>query len=200
MAPINNFLSHLDFEKIRDFCLANGETVRYAKGECFVETGECGRHAGFVQSGFFKYCVLTSKGDYATTGFSFRNEFVIDFTQSFLFNKPSKISIVAGKEADILQVPLQSLRDFITRQQPEFISTASSIVLEEAYTRYLSLHKSSPTERYLELLDSQPEILEYVPLRDIASYLLVTPVHLSRIRKSLETAITGHTQQDLKHP
>ncbi|MCM1331528.1 MAG: Crp/Fnr family transcriptional regulator [Bacteroides sp.] len=185
MAQINDFLSHIDFETMREYCMANGDTVSYAKGDCFAEAGHIGRYVGFVKSGYFKYCALTAKGDYAVTGFSFVDEIVMDFTQSFIFDKPSKISIIAGCEAEVVQVPLRTIREFTIRNNPDLIHHMAAVALEEAYTRYLRLYQKSPTERYLELAEKYPDFLEKVTLRDIASYLLVTPIHLSRIRKSL---------------
>jgi len=41
----------------------------------------------------------------------------------------------------------------------------------------------SPEERYRALITEDPAILDIVPLRYIASYLVITPVSLSRIRK-----------------
>lgn len=185
MAQINDFLSHIDFEAMREYCMANGKTVRYAKGDCFAEVGRVGRYVGFVNSGYFKYCVLTSKGDYAVTGFSFADECIMDFTRSFIFDKPSKITIIAGCDSEVMQVPLRAFRDFITKDNPGLIPRMSAVVLEEAYGRYLHLYQKSPTERYHELVEKYPDVLEQVTLRDIASYLLVTPIHLSRIRKKL---------------
>ena len=40
-------------------------------------------------------------------------------------------------------------------------------------------------ERYLALLEENPELLQYVPLKHIASYLWITPQSLSRIRAGL---------------
>lgn len=88
---------------MRAYCVANGQTVRYAKGDCFTHEGQAGRYAGFVKSGYFKYCVLTAKGDYAVTGFSFADECILDFTQSFVFDKPSKMSIMAGCDSEVVQ-------------------------------------------------------------------------------------------------
>lgn len=183
MAQINDFLSDIDFEAMREYCVANGKTVRYSKGDSFAEAGSVGRYVGFVESGYFKYCVLTSKGDYAVTGFSFEDECIVDFTQSFLFNKPSMISIMAGCDSTVLQVPLNGIREYLIRQHPDLISKISAVVLEEAYSRYLNLHKKTPTERYLELVAKYPDFLERIPLQDIASFLLITPTYLSRIRK-----------------
>ncbi len=44
MAQLNDFLSHIDFETMREYCMANGKTVRYAKGDCFAEVGCVGRN------------------------------------------------------------------------------------------------------------------------------------------------------------
>jgi CRP-like cAMP-binding protein len=44
---------------------------------------------------------------------------------------------------------------------------------------------SSPEQRYLNLMDERPELLQRVPQHIIASYLGVTPESLSRIRKRI---------------
>ena len=178
MSTINDFLTHIDFQAMREYCMANGETVRYAKGDCFVEAGSICRYVGFVKSGYFKYCVLTSKGDYAVTGFTFADECITDVTQSFLFDKPSKISVTAGCDAEVLQVPLRPLRDYLYKSHPDLIQHIASVCLEEAYTRYLRLYSKSPKDRYLELAEKYPDFLEQVTLREIASYLLIRDIQL----------------------
>lgn len=40
-------------------------------------------------------------------------------------------------------------------------------------------------DRYLRLLEEQPEVIQYVPLKHIATYLGVTDTSLSRIRKDI---------------
>jgi hypothetical protein len=43
----------------------------------------------------------------------------------------------------------------------------------------------TPEERYMRLINETPDILNRVPLQYIASYIGVTPVSLSRIRKRI---------------
>jgi hypothetical protein len=43
-----------------------------------------------------------------------------------------------------------------------------------------------PEERYRALLEQDPHVLDIVPLHYIASYLGITPVSLSRIRKKVQ--------------
>ncbi|MES1213870.1 MAG: Crp/Fnr family transcriptional regulator [Bacteroidota bacterium] len=50
---------------------------------------------------------------------------------------------------------------------------------------FLSFIKDTPQQRYLNLLKQKPEIILRVPQYYIASYLGITSVHLSRIKKKL---------------
>lgn len=43
----------------------------------------------------------------------------------------------------------------------------------------------SPEERYIDLLNNQPEILQQIPQKHIATYLGIQPQSLSRIRKRM---------------
>ncbi|WP_233566185.1 Crp/Fnr family transcriptional regulator [Flavobacterium sp. 81] len=54
------------------------------------------------------------------------------------------------------------------------------------YMKYfVSFIKDSPTQRYLNLLEERPQIIQRVPQHYIASYLGITTVHLSRIKSKL---------------
>lgn len=53
----------------------------------------------------------------------------------------------------------------------------------QSYSRYLDLFRFTPEERYLQLLKKCPAIFQMVSLKEIASYLKITPVHMSRIRR-----------------
>jgi len=54
---------------------------------------------------------------------------------------------------------------------------------------FLSRIKNSPQDRYLELCSEKSRILERVPHHYIASYLGITNVSLSRIRKRISADI-----------
>ena len=50
---------------------------------------------------------------------------------------------------------------------------------------FFSFIKDTPTQRYLNLLQEKPQIIQRIPQHYIASYLGVTTVHLSRIKSKL---------------
>lgn len=54
--------------------------------------------------------------------------------------------------------------------------------LKDHHSRFIL---SSPKERYLNFLETRPDLLNRVPLHQIASYLGMTPESLSRIRKRI---------------
>lgn len=54
-----------------------------------------------------------------------------------------------------------------------------------ALLRHLNIYRKSPEQHYLELCNKYPQIANTVTLKDIASFLLITPNHLSRIRRKL---------------
>ena len=57
-----------------------------------------------------------------------------------------------------------------------------------AYTEYfLSRIKESPEKRYISLLEKRPELVRRVPDHYIASFLGITPVSLSRIKKRIKS-------------
>lgn len=53
---------------------------------------------------------------------------------------------------------------------------------KEQYTQFIL---SAPKERYLHFVATRPDLLNRVPLHQIASYLGITPESLSRIRKRI---------------
>jgi CRP/FNR family transcriptional regulator, anaerobic regulatory protein len=52
--------------------------------------------------------------------------------------------------------------------------------------RTYSLISQTAEERYLNLLKYQPNVLQSVPIKDIASYLGIHPDSLSRIRNNIK--------------
>lgn len=76
----------------------------------------------------------------------------------------------------------------LTQTSNEFVLIYNK-VLEETYVRTEKkiddLCLLNATERYLKLLQEIPDICNLLPQYQIANYLNITPVQLSRIRKNL---------------
>lgn len=184
MAGFNVYDSECDLSAIKDYCREKGHVRHYAKDEVLVQQGSVGRYLGVVESGYFKYTTLTSSGSEAVVGFAFEGEIVADYYNSFN-GLPSEITIKAGVDASVSQLRTAEARNIFNASFEGNLSKLNGTLFSEVYSRYLELYRKTLTERYLDLITSYPQILDIVSLRDIASYLLVTPVYLSRIRKNL---------------
>ncbi len=174
----------IDLSIIKEYCRENGRTVHYSKDDVFVQQGCMGKYLGVVESGYFKYTTLTSSGNEAVVGFAFEGEIVADYYNSFN-GLSSEITIKAGNDASVFQIRTGEARNIFNSFFEGNLSALNGTLFSEIYSRYLELYRKTPTERYIDLITLYPQILDIVSLRDIASYLLVTPVYLSRIRKNL---------------
>ena len=59
----------------------------------------------------------------------------------------------------------------------------------QAEERLISLLFTTASERYMKLIQNNPELLQRIPLECLASYLGITPVSLSRIRAKLKRVL-----------
>ncbi len=184
MAQFNSYDQSIDFSAIKDYCREHGRAAHYSKDDVFVQQGCVGKYLGVVESGYFKYTTLTSSGNESVVGFAFEGEIVADYYNSF-HGIPSEVTIKSGTDSWVSQIRTPEARNVFYASFDDNLSAVNGALFSEIYSRHLELYCKTPTERYLDLIALYPQILDVVSLRDIASYLLVTPVYLSRIRKNL---------------
>lgn len=184
MPQFNIYDQKIDFSAIKNFCRENGHIVHYPKDDVFVQQGCVAKYLGVVESGYFKYTTLTSGAEEAVVGFALEGEIVADYYNSFN-GFPSEVTIKAGIDTSVYQIRTQEARKVFYASFDDNLSALNGTLFREIYSRYLELYRKTPTERYLDMIKLYPQIFDIVSLRDIASYLLVTPVYLSRIRKNL---------------
>lgn len=119
-----------------------------------------------------------------TIQFFFENQ-PIASVDSLLSGLPSKFTIESIEPSTIAVISKESIK-LIKEQLPDFESQFNEFIFNR-FRNYAQLFMSriidTPLERYNELVKNNPEILQRVPQHYIASYLGITPVSLSRIRK-----------------
>mgnify|MGYP003679993880 CR=1 FL=1 len=75
---------------------------------------------------------------------------------------------------------------FLQYPQLESLSRViAEVVLAKNQDSFAKFKTSSPEERYLNMLQDRPELIQRVPQHQIASYLGIKPESLSRIRKRI---------------
>lgn len=185
MAKFNTYIEHIEPEFWRELCVTKGKLRHFEKGEAFVLVGHVARYIGYIQSGTMKYVAYSDDGTEHVVGMEFDGEFVADFPWS-LYGRKARVSIIAVKPSDIYCFPTVKIK-LMMDADPELqarVMHSTEAIHNTLYDRYLDLHCKSPQQRYDELLSTYPDIFTWFPLKDIASFLAVTPTHLSRLRKN----------------
>ena len=101
----------------------------------------------------------------------------------------------SGRYFEVLEPSKVMLIDYIELeklfvQNPRIEAVRTRLLEENFYQMVLKMEEYlwlSPEERYQRLLLKTPDLLQRVPQKYIATYLGITPVSLSRIRKRIST-------------
>lgn len=179
---------HMELEgmtEMREFFMEKGTRKEYGKNEFFVQRGQKCNDVGFIIKGGFRYLGYTSDGKEQIVGYSFKNDFVVDYA-TFQIQKPATIDAKAIKNSTVLLLSYNELNSFYDNcGVTNFRSKVAETLLNDIGEKLLSLYCDSPEERYTNLIDRYPDILNLVSLKEIASLIKITPETLSRIRRKL---------------
>ena len=158
-------------------------TKNYKKGEYFIKEKDFCDYVGFVDKGLFNFFYLIDGVEHIR-GFFFMNNFISNYP-CFLLGDKSKFYIRALENSSITLIHKKNL--FLLYKQLPKIQELSRSIVENLYIeiseKYESFFIKTAEERYVELINSEPDILKIVPQYMIASYLGITPEGLSRIKK-----------------
>ena len=183
----NPYISTIDIDFWRDLCVREGELRHYNAGEFFLEAGRIGRYLGFIKEGTLIYVVVDSLGNEHVINFEYAGEFVIDFPNS-IYGVPSSVSIRANSPCEIYCVPTITLRNrlYTDKEFQLIVAKSSEQLFHQAYGRLIELYTVPPIQRYKQLISKYPRLFELFQLKDIASFLRITPGHLSRLKKAIK--------------
>jgi CRP-like cAMP-binding protein len=153
--------------------------ITIPKGKLVVADDE----AFFLLSGIFRGFYLDNEGNDITHHFIFENQsYASDFLTT---DKPQVCSYEALEECIALSINTKKVRDSI--QTNNRLLWLYVHMLEEAMKRKIiretSFVNKTATERYIDFKYMYPGIEKRVNQIHIASYLGITPVSLSRIRR-----------------
>lgn len=187
---INEFNTYIDgipLDFWRDLCREEGSRKHLKKGEVFLSSGDVCKNLGYIESGSFKYVAFTREGDERIVGLETVGGFVANWPYC-LEKLPSKLEIISNSDSEISCLPVSKIIKRLEedRSFDKLVNMATKEMFYTIYERMIDLYTMSPKERYDDLLKKCPKIFEIFDLKDIASFLNITPIYLSRIRKKLK--------------
>ncbi|AZA84243.1 hypothetical protein C1637_05200 [Chryseobacterium lactis] len=179
MANINKQLfSHLNVED-NDPVWEKFVEVKFQKKNIFSDN-----KAYLVEDGLVRKYYITTTSD-------------IDTEISAEFYFPGDIFTVEERESEVVyeslnkglawEITLDEVKEmFAVNPECRFVQNYYlSRKLNAAMKREMLLLKNTPQDLYEYLLKSKPHYIQNIPLKYLASYIGITPISLSRIRKRI---------------
>lgn len=173
-------LTDEEFNKLQAFFLPK----KLRKRQFLVQAEEECKYLAFVEKGILRSFTIDSKGSEHVVQFAFEGWWISDVS-GFFTGEPSTYSIDVLDNAELLILTRANMEKMFAEVPKlerffRILIQNSYIALQRRMAGTLTL---SAEERYLNLLNSSPDIASKIPQHMVASYLGVTPETLSRIRK-----------------
>lgn len=166
----------------------------YKKGDVILHQGDICKEMNFINSGLARGYVIDEDGKDFTWSIYFNdknshmsNLFAIDY-DSFINQKASSLHIEALEDTQLVSVSYDDVQFLYNKLKKG--ERFGRLMSEEAYSylHKLMIDRQTKTadERFEEFVQNTPHLLDKVPQYHIATFLGITPQHLSRLKKQLK--------------
>ncbi|MBS1752363.1 MAG: Crp/Fnr family transcriptional regulator [Bacteroidetes bacterium] len=151
-----------------------------------LQEGKTARELYFIVKGLIRL-FYTKEGE-EITGYIFKEGLFASSYESFLRQTPGIQTLETLEECDLLTISYSRLQQ-LYEEIPKMHIIARKVAEQRFISAQIMLSSfilDSPEERYKKFEQEQGDLLLRVPHHIIASFLGITPVSLSRIRKRLK--------------
>ncbi|QSW89080.1 Crp/Fnr family transcriptional regulator [Flavobacterium endoglycinae] len=153
-----------------------------------IDEGEVSKKLFIIEKGCVRVW-FNNNGKDLTSQFFFENQSVASI-ESFIKKFPSPVVVETIEPSVLWWIHKNDLDKIIEeiKEIPQLRDKLIDMLFQRTFDymkHFFSFIKDSPTQRYLNLIEEKPQIVQRVPQHYIASYLGVSTVHLSRIKSQL---------------
>ncbi len=175
-------MSYADLDQIT----AQHERVTFRKGDLLLREGQVSDCYYILEGGIVRSFVYDYDGNDISTNFFCEDEIVIEVASIF-HHIPTKENIICLTDCVLWRIKFDAFQDLFGSipAVTEWGRAWMSHQLFLTKKRALDMITLSAIDRYKQLLDEKPQILQQAPLKHIATFLGITDTSLSRIRKEL---------------
>lgn len=181
---IRNIKGMIDIsdKEINDF-LSRCVSKRFNRYEVVSRPGIIPNEIYFIKKGLIRVIVTDKIGVEHSLHFALENQFIADYS-AFILKQPSFYTLQTEEETDVIVLPRSAVEwGYENLKQGNRLGR----LIAEFYfiyqdNRLKNLYARTPKERYYAINEVFPNIHNRVPQHMIASYLGISPVHLSRLK------------------
>ncbi|MFN1216375.1 Crp/Fnr family transcriptional regulator [Chryseobacterium kwangjuense] len=165
-----------------DCLVSNLELKTYRKGDFLLKGDETCRYFYFLKKGLVKLFFDNGDKDFIMTFFS-ENSFFTELN-GFLTGNPSKYMIVALEPCEVFRIHKEVIGNLCKKYHSA--ETLFSKLYQKAPVnmmgRISEMLEDEGKKRYNNFLKQRPDLIQRISLGDLADYIGITQVSLSRIR------------------
>lgn len=161
------------------------QRIEFAKNDFLIREDSTANYYYFIESGYVRSYVIDLEGNDISTKFFSATDIVIDWHSYFLKTK-CRENVQAITACVAWKITFENfMKLFKIEAFREVGRTRLVNNYFELKNHSISIIADPAKDRYLNLLKSKPDIVQNVPLKQIATYLGITDTSLSRIRKEI---------------
>lgn len=139
----------------------------------------------FIKKGLIRVLITDNQGMEHTIHFAVENQFIADYS-NFIQKLPSFYTLQAVEETQVVVFARSAIewgyKNLNEGQKMGRLIAEFYFIYQD--DRIKNMYSRTPKQRYDLITDVFPNIHNRVPQHMIASYLGITPVHLSRLKKA----------------
>ena len=179
-----NKISPLTTEAIEDLS-ARLRSKTFRKGQIINKEGTVCRNLFFITQGLVKHYYIHNDRKFILRFFSENNVFTV--LDSFIQQTPAVFTTVALEATDTILLSYNDIQELCKKHHcfETFIRKSFGMAATVNLKRIKEMFDSDAMELYKEFVKENPHLLQRISLGDIASYLGISQVTLSRIRAKL---------------
>jgi CRP-like cAMP-binding protein len=171
-------------DELNDF-LGQAITKTFKRQELLSQPNTIPNEIYFINKGVIRVLITDNEGTEHTIHFAFENQFIADYS-NFILMQPSFYSLQAMEETQVVVLPRSTIewgyKNLKEGQKLGRLIAEYYFIYQD--NRIKNLFIRTPKQRYDSITEVFPNIHNRVPQHMIASYLGITPIHLSRLKNS----------------
>ncbi|MEO8404946.1 MAG: Crp/Fnr family transcriptional regulator [Chitinophagaceae bacterium] len=157
-------------------------SITVTKNDFIIKEGQTCQDFYFIMEGSCIHYFPADDGTDHILNLYVRNNWLTEY-QSFITQKGATACIQAFEDCQLAVMNINAFHELMQTALAFF--QIGKLLDNMRYSDYAAQFKS-PEEKYLDLLDRRPALIQTFPLKLLASYLHIAPETLSRIRKRVQ--------------
>jgi len=172
-------------DELNDF-LSGAITKTFKRQEIISRPASIPNEIFFINKGIIRVLITDNEGTEHTIHFALENQFIADYS-NFIQQQPSIYSLQTLEETEVVILPRSAIewgyKNLKEGQKMGRLIAEYYFIYQD--DRIKNNYIRTPKQRYDSITDVFPNIHNRVAQHMIASYLGITPIHLSRLKKAV---------------